>query len=88
MKAFWRYTLARLSVLAVTYLLLWGVGRTFLEFDELTNLLVLLAAMIISSVISIFLLAGMREQVALQLQERAERMTSRIEESRSAEDVD
>ncbi|ALX03777.1 MULTISPECIES: DUF4229 domain-containing protein [Aeromicrobium] len=88
MKAFWRYTLARLSVLAVTYLLLWGIGRTFLEFDELTNLLVLLAAMIISSVISIFLLAGMREQVALQLQERAERMTSRIEESRSAEDVD
>ncbi len=88
MKAFWRYTLARLSVLAVTYLLLWGIGRTFLEFDELTNLLVLLAAMIISSIISIFLLAGMREQVALQLQERAERMTSRIEESRSAEDVD
>jgi prolipoprotein diacylglyceryltransferase len=88
MKAFWRYTLARLSVLAVTYLLLWGIGRTFLEFDELTNLLVLLAAMVISSVISIFLLAGMREQVALQLQERAERMTSRIEESRSAEDVD
>ncbi|WP_370189512.1 DUF4229 domain-containing protein [Aeromicrobium sp.] len=88
MKAFWRYTLARLSVLAVTYLLLWGIGRTFLEFDELTNLLVLLAAMIISSVVSIFLLAGMREQVALQLQERAERMTSRIEESRSAEDVD
>ncbi len=88
MKAFWRYTLARLSVLAVTYLLLWGIGRTFLEFDELTNLLVLLAAMIISSVVSIFLLAGMREQVALQLQERAERMTSRLEESRSAEDVD
>ena len=87
MKAFWRYTLARLSVLAVTYLLLWGIGRTFLEFDELTNLLVLLAAMIISSVISIFLLAGMREQVALQLQERAERMTSRIEESRSAEEA-
>lgn len=88
MKAFWRYTLARLSVLAVTYLLLWGIGQTFLEFDELTNLLVLLAAMIISSIVSVFLLAGMREQVALQLQERAERMSTRIEESRSAEDVD
>jgi biotin transporter BioY len=88
MKEFWRYTLARLSVLAVTYLVLWAVGQTFLEFDQLTNLLVLLAAMIISSIISIFLLAGMREQVALRLQERAERMTTRIEESRRAEDVD
>lgn len=88
MKAFWRYTLARLSILAVTYLLLWGVGQFFLEFGELTNLLVLLAAMIISSVISIFALAGMREQLAVHLQERAERMTSRIEESRRAEDVD
>lgn len=88
MKAFWRYTLARLSILAVTYLLLWGVGQFFLEFDELTNLLVLLAAMIISSIISIFALAGMREQLAVNLQERAERMSSRIEESRRAEDVD
>lgn len=88
MKAFWRYTLARLSVLAVTYLLLWGGGQFFLEFDELTNLLVLLAAMIISSIISIFLLAGMREDLAANVQQRAERMSSRIEESRSAEDVD
>lgn len=88
MKEFWRYTLARLSVLAVTYLLMWAVAQTYLEFDQLTNLLVLLAAMIVSSIISIFLLAGMREQVALRLQERAERMTTRIEESRRAEDVD
>jgi mannitol-specific phosphotransferase system IIBC component len=88
MKAFWRYTLARLSVLAVTYLLLWGVGQFFLEFDELTNLLVLLAAMIISSIVSVFLLAGMREELAGNLQQRAERMTQRIEESRRAEDVD
>ena len=44
--------------------------------------------MILSSVISIFVLAGLRERLAVQIQERAERMTARIEESRRAEDVD
>ena len=88
MKVFWTYTLARLAVFAVTYAVVVGIGLLFLEFDTLTNLLALLLAMILSSVISIFVLAGLRERLAVQIQERAERMTARIEESRRAEDVD
>jgi hypothetical protein len=88
MKAFWTYTAARLGVFAACYAVLWGIGRLFLELDELTNLLVLLLALVISSVISIFALAGLREQLAGNVQARAERMTERIEESRRAEDVD
>lgn len=88
MKALWTYTLARLGVFALTYAVFWGVGQSFLEFGSLTNLLVLLAAMIVSSIISIFALSDLREKLAVQVQERAERMNERVEESRRAEDVD
>ena len=88
MKAFWRYTLARLSILAVTFLVIWGVYQFFWTVDEAAFLFMLLAAMIVSALISAVVLAGMRQDLAANVQARAERMSSRIEESRSAEDVD
>ena len=88
MKAFWTYTLARIAVFAVTYAVVWLVARIFLESTAVENLFVLLIALVGSSAISIFALAGLRDKLAQNVQERAARMTERIEESRRAEDVD
>jgi cytochrome c biogenesis factor len=88
MKAFWTYTLARIGVFAVTYGVVWLVASIFLESTPVENLFVLLIALVGSSAISVFALAGLRNKLATNIQERATRMTERIEESRRAEDVD
>ena len=88
MKAFWTYTLARLTVFAVTFCVVWLVASIWLESSAVTNLWVLLISLVVSSVISVFLLAGLRDKLALNVHERATRMTERIEESRRAEDID
>lgn len=88
MKAFWTYTLARFAVFAVTFSAVWLIASLFVEWGEITTLLVLLVSLLLSSVISIFVLAGLRDKLAQNVQERAARMTQRLEESRSAEDVD
>ena len=88
MKPFWTYTFARLAVFAVSYLVVWGLSQIWLEQTTVTNVWVLLIALVLSSIVSIFLLAGLRDKLALNVHERAARMTERIEESRRAEDVD
>lgn len=88
MKAFWTYTLARFAVFAVTFGVIFLIASTFVEWGQITTLLVLIIAMLLSSVISIFALAGLRDKLAQNVQERAARMSQRLEESRSAEDVD
>ena len=88
MKAFWTYTLARLAVFGATFGVVWLIASIWVEWGNLTSLLVLLVSLVLSSVISIFALAGLRDRLAKNVQERAARMTQRIEESRNAEDVD
>ena len=88
MKAFLTYTFARLAVFAVTFSVVWLVASIFFESSANLTLLVLLVALLLSSVLSIFLLADLRNKLALNVQERAARMTERLEESRSAEDID
>lgn len=88
MKAFWTYTLARLTVFAVSFLIVWSISRVWLESTTVANIWVLLISLVLSSVVSVFLLAGLRDQLAQNVQDRATRMTARIEESRRAEDVD
>lgn len=90
MTAFWKYTFARLALFAVTYgvLALIAYPTGLVEFAELTNLVVLLLALVISSVVGFFVLAPQRDALALEVQARHERVTARIEESRRAEDVD
>ena len=87
MKAFWIYTLARFVVLAVTYLVVWGIASIWFD-PGFANLFVLLIAFLLSSVISYFALARLRDDLAVHLSDRAGRLTQRIEESRRAEDVD
>jgi uncharacterized membrane protein len=88
MKAFWTYTLARFAVFAACFVVIWLLSRIWLESTAVANIWVLLISLVVSSVISVFLLAGLRDKLALNVHERATRMTERIEESRRAEDID
>lgn len=88
MKAFWTYTLARLAVFAVCFAVVWSLAQIWLDSSTVVNIWVLLIALVLSSVLSIFLLAGLRDKLARNVQDRAERMTARLEESRRAEDID
>lgn len=87
MKAFWKYTLARAALLAVTYVVLWAAASMRWNLAWIDPF-VLLAAIIVSSGISLFALRGLREEFADQLQQRAGRMAQRVEQSRNADDVD
>lgn len=88
MKAFWAYTFARLAVFAVCFAVVWSVAQIWLDSSTVVTIWVLLIALVLSSVVSIFVLSSLRDRLALNVQERAARMTARLEESRRAEDVD
>jgi len=87
MKTFWKYTVARLAILVVTYVVLWYLASLRWEFHTIDPF-ILMAAIIVSAVISLFALRGLRDDVASRLQQRADRAASRVEASRDAEDVD
>jgi hypothetical protein len=88
MKPFLAYTLARLGFFVAAYAVVWLIASIWLDFSAVTNLWVMLIALVISAVAAMILLGGLRDQLALSVQQRAGRMTRKIEESRSAEDVD
>jgi len=88
MKPFLSYTLARLGLFVAAYAVVWLIASIWLDFSSITNLWVMLIALVVSSVAAMIMLGGLRQKLALSVQQRAERMSSRIEESRSAEDVD
>jgi hypothetical protein len=72
MKAFWKYTLARLGLFAVVFLGIWAVTNAVRPAPVP---FILIAAFIVSGVISIFALRGMRDEVASQLSNRPRRTT-------------
>ena len=80
MKAFWRYTVARLALFGACWAVFYGIGLLVFEQSTLTNLIVLVVAMLVSAVLAAFLLAPLREDLARGVQERAERMSQRLEE--------
>ena len=88
MKPFVTYTLARLGLFVASYAVVWLVASIWLDFSALTNLWVMLIALVVSAIAAMILLGGLRQQLAQSVHDRANRMTQRIEESRSAEDVD
>jgi hypothetical protein len=86
-KAFAIYTLLRLSLFVTTYALL--AWAWVLVFGQEGMLLVpLVAAVIVSSLVSLKLLAPQRERFAAVVQARAERTSSKFNEMRSREDDD
>lgn len=87
MKEFAIYTALRLAIFVACYAVL---GWLYVLAFGKTGALVwpFLAAIVISSVLSLKFLAPQRERFAAVVQARAQRASSRFEEMRSKEDQD
>jgi MFS-type transporter involved in bile tolerance (Atg22 family) len=83
MKEFAIYTGLRLVLFAASFGILWGALHTWLAVWPL-----LFIALIITSILSIFVLRAARDRLTGSIEARAGRMASRIEAARSAEDDD
>ena len=88
MNAFVKYSLARLALAIASIALVWLVTFSWVEIGQAYIWLVLLLGLVLSSISSIFMLSGLRDQVAVSLEKRGAQMKQRFEESRSAEDID
>ena len=87
MKPFVIYTVFRLGLFVLCYAVLGGLY--LLVFGTQGSLLwPFLAAIVVSSVLSLKYLAPQRERFATVVQERAEKATARFEERKAREDVD
>jgi len=69
MKAFWKYTLARLGLFAVAYAVIWAATNA-VRPSPVIDPFILIAAIIVSGVVSIYALRHMREEVASRLSNR------------------
>ena len=88
MKVFALYTLARLGLFCVAYGLIWLIFFQWIEWDALSAFYTAIIALVLSAIASFLLLGGLRDALALQVQERAGRARSSFEARRSAEDDD
>jgi membrane protein implicated in regulation of membrane protease activity len=86
-KEFWAYTGARVGLFLLCYAVMAGAAA-LIWGGPVPLLWPLVAAALLSSVLSLVLLGGMRTRFNAAVQQRAERMSRRFEESRSKEDVD
>ena len=85
-KEFWIYTLLRVVLFLGSLGLV--VGVWFLFTDEVPIIWAVVIAFVMSSLGSYFLLNRQREALAQKVDERAHRMSTKIDEMRSKEDVD
>lgn len=83
MKPFWKYTLARLGLFAVVFVVIWAVTNAVRPQPVP---FVLIAAFIVSGVISIFTLRRMREEVATHFSSRNSSRTAPTDSA--ADDLD
>ncbi|TCM51702.1 uncharacterized protein DUF4229 [Kribbella orskensis] len=83
MKEFAIYTGLRLALFAACFAVLWFALNNWLTLFPL-----LLVALIVSSILSIFVLRAARDRLAGTIEQRAGRISERIEQSRRAEDDD
>jgi len=81
MKEFAVYTGLRLALFAASFGLLWVTLSSWLGLFPL-----LLLALLVSSILSIFVLRAARDRLAGTIENRAARIAHRIDESRRAED--
>jgi hypothetical protein len=86
-KPFLIYTAMRLSLFVTTYAVIAGLW-VLLIGEEGVLLIPFIAAVIVSSVLSLKLLAPQRERFAAVVQARAERASQRFEERKAREDSD
>jgi hypothetical protein len=83
MKEFGIYTGLRAALFAVCCGVLWLALRAWLSFWPIA-----LLALIVSSILSIFVLRAARDRLAGTIDTRAAKISQRLEQARSAEDDD
>jgi hypothetical protein len=91
MKAFLVYTVLRLALFVATYAVIIVVVVAVSGDNSpsaTTAFVSLVGAAVISSALSLKVLAGPRERLAKNVEERADRAREKFEEIRSREDVD
>ncbi len=86
MTSFVRYTGARVGLFLAAFGVVWAVGGAWLSWDQLTVLWTALVALAVSAIASYWLLSGLRDDLAHEVDGRARRIAHRFEESRRAED--
>jgi uncharacterized membrane protein HdeD (DUF308 family) len=87
-KHFLIYTALRVGLFLATWAVVAGVATVTFGKSTEVGIWSLVAAAVISSILSLKLLAGPRERFARSVQGRAERASARLQEMKSAEDVD
>ena len=87
MNAFLKYTAARTLLLVASYAALWALLRLKWQIAPLDPF-VLLAAIVVSAVVALFALRGLRADVARTLEERATKRAARLELSRESDEID
>jgi mannitol-specific phosphotransferase system IIBC component len=85
-KEFVVYTLARIGLFAASFAIILGIWAAVT--GTLAVLWAVVLAAVVSAVASYYLLRGPRERFAARVEDRAARMSRKIEESRTKEDVD
>jgi mannitol-specific phosphotransferase system IIBC component len=86
-KEFIVYTAARFGVFAGVYGVVIG-AYVLVAGTPVPVLWPLLVAAVVSTVLSAYLLRGMRDRFAAKVHQRAERMSQRFDHMRAKEDVD
>jgi len=87
-KHFVVYTALRLGLFVLCWVVLAGAGTLVFDSTAKVGIWALVLAAVTSSLLSLRLLAGPREQFAQSVQARAERAAAAFEEMKSREDVD
>jgi hypothetical protein len=87
-KHFLVYTLLRFGLFVATYAVLSLLAALVFGRDTEVFFVTLLLAAVLSSLLSLRLLAGPRERFAQSVEARASRARGKFEEIRSREDVD
>jgi hypothetical protein len=85
-KEFVVYTLSRLGLFVLSYLLVVGVYLLATGGDPVPLFWPFLLAIVVSSIASVYLLKGQRQRFAAVIERRAAAASERLERSRTKED--
>jgi Protein of unknown function (DUF4229) len=87
-RSFLLYTVARLGLFVGAFGLIWLVAGFFLPWSSRNIAWTGVLALLISAVASIYLLRGLRDDLARSARSRADEMSARLERARRKEDAD
>lgn len=87
MKPFLTYTLLRLGLFLLCFVVLGAVAKQFLD-GQWPLIVAVFGGGLVSSVLALKYLAGPREELARRIEDRASAAKDRFEEIRAKEDLD